>query len=518
MTTETFLEFEKKALKEVNEKFGDEGWDLKQYVLILLFYRYLSENITRYIDSNQKKTNSDINDYSLIDDETAYPVQSDIVGEIGYFIPPSQLFANLAKSLANDAILDSLNEILSNIFNNIENSTSGTPSEKNFRGLFADFDVNSEMLGNTVKKRNTRIKEFINLVSNWKLDLGSEHQYGQLFESLIGNFAAKAGKKGGKFFTPKEVSELMVALSLINNKVKRIYDPACGSGSLLLKYSKMLDNDKTAIEYFGQDENLTFYNFCRINMLLHDVNFDFSFIEHGDTLENPKHLDEVQFDAIVSNPEFSKKWKGKSNSLYINDSRFSPAGVLAPEGRHDMAFIMHALYLLNANGAAVLAEHPGVMYRGKTEQKIRKYLIENNYIDSVIQLPPDLFFGVPIASNLLILRKSRKITDVFFVNVGSYFQREGSKNKLTPANVADILEIVRNRSDIDYVACNVSQETIRKNKYLLTVSSYVRDLQVREEIDIKGLNSSIKEIVRNQNLLRNSIDLIVEEMEDATSE
>lgn len=203
MTTETFLEFEKKALKEVNEKFGDEGWDLKQYVLILLFYRYLSENITRYIDSNQKKTNSDINDYSLIDDETAYPVQSDIVGEIGYFIPPSQLFANLANSLANDAILESLNEILSNIFNNIENSTSGTPSEKNFRGLFADFDVNSEMLGNTVKKRNTRIKEFINLVSNWKLDLGSEHQYGQLFESLIGNFAAKAGKKGGKFLLQK---------------------------------------------------------------------------------------------------------------------------------------------------------------------------------------------------------------------------------------------------------------------------------------------------------------------------
>lgn len=514
MTTKEFLEIEKQVIKDVVDEFGDDGWDLKQYVLGLLFYRFLSEKIVKVINSNQKKAGAKTNNYSELDDKTASHARKELIEEIGYFLLPSELFENVQK---NSQSKENLNEIISSIFRGIESSAIGTLSENNFKGLFAEFNVNSELLGNTVDKRNKKLSKYLNLVAAWELSISPKNIYGDIFESLIGTFASKAGKKGGNFFTPKEVSELMVALSLIDNKVRRVYDPACGSGSLVLKYSGNLNSETKSIEYFGQDENLTFYNFCRINMLLHDIDFDGSFISHGDTLENPRHLDESKFDAIVSNPRFSKEWKGDSDPLLINDPRFSPAGVLAPKGKHDMAFIMHTLFSLNTKGVAVLAEHPGVMYRGNAEQKIRKYLIENNYIDCVIQLPADLFFGVPIAPNLLILKKSRKGTAVFFVNASNYFERNGNKNRITLENRKSILDIVSSRQDIEFVAKNVTQEIIAENKYLLTVSAYVKELEVREIIDIKKLNNEISEIVRNQSKLRKSIDAIVSDLEGVSS-
>jgi len=507
-----YEENERTIISEVNEELGDSGWDLKEFILGFLFYRFLSEKITYQVNQNQENAKAPYKNYTVLEDEIALRGKKSIIEEFGYHIPPSELFEKIVENATNDP---NLNETLSCIFSNIEASAVGSQSESSFKGLFRELDLNSERLGSTVKKRNETLAKYLRMVASWQLTIhNSEHSFGNIFESLIGNFASKVGKKGGNFFTPRTVSELLVNLALTNHSdVKNIYDPACGSGSLLLKFTTVLGKTTKTIEYFGQDEDLTFYNFCRINMLLHNVSFDEADIEHGDTLVNPKHINLDKFDVVVSNPRFSKAWEGDSNPLLINDPRFSSAGVLAPKGKHDMAFIMHSLYALNEKGVAVLAEHPGVMYRSKNEQKIRKYLIESNYIDCVIQLPPNLFFGVTIAPNILILKKARETTDVLFINADKHFVRNGNKNILNSENIRHIMDIYVNRADIDFTSRVVGQDEIRAKDYLLTVTGYIHSEDIREKVDIQTVNSSIKEIVRKQNELRTYIDTLVNDLE-----
>ena len=516
MQTDERVNIDAQIWNDAERISGSDGWDFKQYVLGILFYRYISESLTNYINTNQKKAGQKDFDYLKLDDKKAKIARSETVAEKGFFILPSELFSNIQLKAPTDP---NLNETLARVFRNIEASALGTQSEFVLKGLFDELDINSKKLGETVAKKNQRLTLLLNTISGWELGNfqdGNIKFYGDTYEHLITMFASSAGKKGGDFFTPPSVSNLLAKITLIGKKqINKVYDPACGSGSLLLKFASILGNDKVKGGFFGQDENLTFYNLCRINMFLHDVNYEKFSIAHGDTLTTPKHWDDQPFEAIVSNPRFSKEWEGDDNPLLINDPRFSPAGVLAPKSKHDMAFIMHTISWLTKNGVAALAQHPGVMYRGGSEQKIRQYLIDNNYVDTVIQLPPNLFFGVTIAPCILVLKKSRAEKNVLFINAQREFVRFGNKNKLRLEDIQKIISWIEERRDVDYCAKLVSNEELKENKYLLSVTAYVKAENTRESIDIQNLNKSIYEIVLKQTKLRKSVDSFIEEIEGA---
>ncbi len=386
-----------------------DGWDFKQYVLGMLFYRFISENLTSYINEDERRSGSKDFDYANLTDKKAEFGRADTVKEKGFYILPSELFVNVRSKARQDA---NLNETLAKVFRNIEKSAKGSDSEDDLKGLFDDLDVNSNKLGSTVEKRNQKLTKLLDAIGD--LRLGNYYDntidaFGDAYEFLMTMYASNAGKSGGEFFTPQEVSELLACLATVGKKeVNKVYDPACGSGSLLLKFAKILGKENVRMGFFGQEINLTTYNLCRINMFLHDINYNHFDVAHGDTLTDPKHWDDEPFDAIVSNPPYSIKWEGDSNTLLINDPRFSPAGVLAPKSKADLAFTMHMLSWLSTSGTAAIVEFPGVLYRGGAEQKIRKYLVDNNYIDTVIQLPPDLFFGTTIATCIIVLKKSKK--------------------------------------------------------------------------------------------------------------
>ncbi|UOD35424.1 type I restriction-modification system subunit M [Deferribacteraceae bacterium V6Fe1] len=488
-----------------------DGWDFKQYVLGILFYRFISENLTKYINENEPDPNFD---YIKLSDEDAEFGRADTVKEKGFYILPSELFVNVAKNARNNP---NLNETLARVFKNIEASAKGTESENDLKGLFDDLDVNSNKLGSTVEQRNKKLAQLLEAIGNLKLGNYADNNidaFGDAYEYLMTMYAANAGKSGGEFFTPQEVSELLARITTVGKKeVNKVYDPACGSGSLLLKFAKILGKENVRQGFFGQEINLTIYNLARINMFLHDINYNHFDIAHGDTLTDPKHWDDEPFDAIVSNPPYSIKWEGDSNPLLINDPRFSPAGVLAPKSKADLAFVMHMLAWLSTSGTAAIVEFPGVLYRGGAEQKIRKYLIDNNYVDCVIQLPPDLFFGTTIATCIIVLKKSKKDNKTLFIDASKEFVRGGNKNKLTDENIKKILDAYIAREDIEHFAKLVKNEAIAENDYNISVSSYVEQEDTREVIDIKELNKKIAEIVKRQNQLRTDIDKIVEELE-----
>jgi len=427
---------------------------------------------------------------------------------------PSELFVNVRAKAHTDT---NLNETLAKVFRNIEKSAKGSDSEDALKGLFDDLDVNSNKLGATVEKRNQKLAKLLDAIGD--LRLGNYYDntidaFGDAYEFLMTMYASNAGKSGGEFFTPQEVSELLACLATVGKKeVNKVYDPACGSGSLLLKFAKILGKENVRVGFFGQETNITTYNLCRINMFLHDINYNHFDIAHGDTLIDPKHWDDEPFDAIVSNPPYSIKWEGDSNTILINDPRFAPAGVLAPKSKADLAFTMHMLSWLSTSGTAAIVEFPGVLYRGGAEQKIRKYLIDNNYIDTVIQLPPDLFFGTTIATCIIVLKKSKKDNKTLFIDASAEFVRGGNKNKLTDENRAKILQAFTKRADLAHFAKLVSNKTIEENDYNIAVSSYVMQKDTREVIDIKRLNSDIKGIVARQSELRKAIDEIVADLE-----
>jgi len=491
-----------------------DGWDFKSYVLGMLFYRFISENLIFYINKEEQRTINKDFDYTKISDIDAEFGRADTVKEKGFYILPSELFVNVRNKAKNDA---NLNETLSNVFKNIENSAKGTDSEDDLRGLFDDIDVNSNKLGATVTKRNALLVKIIEAIDNLKLGDYQDNTndiFGDAYEYLMTMYASSAGKSGGEFFTPQEVSELLAEITVVGKKqVNKVYDPACGSGSMLLKFAKVLGKENVRQGFFGQEINITTYNLCRINMFLHNINYEKFDIAHGNTLTDPKHWDDEPFDCIVSNPPYSIKWDGDSNALLINDPRFSPAGVLAPKSKADLAFTMHMLSWLSTSGTAAIVEFPGVLYRSGAEQKIRKYLIDNNYVDTVIQLPPDLFFGTGIATCVVVLKKSKKDNATLFIDASAEFVRGGNKNKLTEANRKKILNAYIERKDIDYFAKLVLNSDIAENDYNIAVSSYVEQENTTEEMDIQKLNAQIAEIVIRQTKLRTAIDEIVTDFE-----
>ncbi|RTL43630.1 MAG: type I restriction-modification system subunit M [Candidatus Melainabacteria bacterium] len=491
-----------------------DGWDFKSYVLGMLFYRFISENLTAYLNTQERKAGKKTFDYAALSDEDAEYGRVETVKEKGFYILPSHLFANVRKQAQDDG---NLNETLSKVFKGIEGSAVGADSENDIKGLFDDLDVNSSKLGPSVIKRNEKLVKLLDAIGDLPLGNFSDNTidlFGDAYEYLMQMYASTAGKSGGEFYTPQEVSELLACIAVAGKtEVNKVYDPACGSGSLLLKVVKVLGQDKVRQGFFGQEVNLTTYNLCRINMFLHDVNYEKFDIAHGDTLTDPQHWDDEPFEAIVSNPPYSIKWAGDSNTLLINDPRFSPAGVLAPKSKADLAFTMHILSWLAVNGTAAIVEFPGVLYRGGAEQKIRQYLIDNNYVDTVIQLPPDLFFGTGIATCIIVLKKSKRDNATLFIDASSEFIRVGNKNKLTQDNQKKILDAFTARKDIAHFARLVDNGDIGSNNYNIAVSSYVEHQDKREAVDIKALNSKIAGIVARQTELRRQIETIVADLE-----
>lgn len=488
--------------------------DFKQYVFGMMFYRFISENITNYINKGEIEAgNKDFN-YADLDDETAAPIKDGIVNEKGFFILPSQLFVNVQKRAKKD---ENLNTTIEKIFRSIEDSAKGTASESDFKGLFDDFDVNSNSLGKTVPKRNEMLVKLLDGIAGMALSVNNKTSidaFGDAYEYLMGMYASSAGKKGGEFYTPQEVSELLTRLCIVGKtEVNKVYDPACGSGSLLLKAAKILGKDNVRQGFFGQEINITTYNLCRINMFLHDIEYDKFDIANDDTLTAPAHWDDEPFEVIVSNPPYSISWKGDDDPTLINDERFRPAGVLAPKSKADLAFIMHSLSWLATNGTAAIVCFPGIMYRGGAEQKIRQYLVDNNFIDCIIQLPENLFYGTSIATCIMVLKKSKAENKTLFIDASKKCVKVTNNNKLTQENIADIVGAFTGRKDVQYYTRLVDNSEIAKEEYNLSVSTYVEQEDSREKIDIKKLNAEIKEIVAREDELRTEIDKIVTEIE-----
>ena len=506
-----------------------DGWDFKQYILGIMFYRYISENITNYINEGERKAGDASFDYAKLSDSEAEYERDNLVKEKGFFIRPSELFCNVIKSAKSDnatftdiegktkSIKDNLNEYLEMIFNNIENSAKGAESEDDFSGLFDDIDVNSNKLGATVAKRNEKLVKILDGIAGIKLGNYQDNNidaFGDAYEFLMSMYASNAGKSGGEYYTPQEVSELLTKLAIVGKtSVNKVYDPACGSGSLLLKSAKILGKDNVRNGFFGQELNLTTYNLCRINMFLHDIDYDKFDIACEDTLLTPMHWDDEPFEVIVSNPPYSVKWAGDDNAMLINDPRYSPAGVLAPKSKADFAFIMHSLAWLASNGTASIVCFPGILYRTGAEQKIRKYLIDNNFIDCIIQLPENLFFGTSIATCIMVLKKNKIDNSTLFIDASKEAVKVTNNNRLTNENIENILKIFENREDVQYISRLVLNKEIEENNYNLSVSTYVEKEDTREVIDIKELNKQLDEIVARENILRDEISKIIAEIE-----
>ena len=506
-----------------------DGWDFKNYVLGTMFYRYISENLTAYVNEGEWEAGDKTFDYARMSDEEAEEAREGLVEEKGFFILPSELFCNVHAKCNNEKatfkdregkiknIKDNLNELLEMVFQHIEESAQGSESENSFSGLFDDFDVNSNKLGSTVAKRNERLAKLLDGIAAMNLGSVKDHDidaFGDAYEYLMTMYASNAGKSGGEFFTPADVSELLTRLGTVGKKkVNKVYDPACGSGSLLLKAVKILGKDAVTTGFFGQEINITTYNLCRINMFLHDIGFDKFDIECEDTLINPQHWDDEPFELIVSNPPYSIKWAGDENPLLINDPRFAPAGVLAPKSKADMAFIMHSLSWLASNGTAAIVCFPGIMYRGGAEQKIRRYLIDNNYVDCIIQLPSNLFFGTSIATCIMVMKKNKVDNKILFIDATNECIKVTNNNKLTPENIDHIVDVFAKREEVEHFSHLASYEEVSNNDYNLSVSTYVEAEDTREKIDIVKLNAEIKKIVAREQVLRDEIDKIIAEIE-----
>ncbi|MFT4413880.1 type I restriction-modification system subunit M [Fredinandcohnia humi] len=491
-----------------------DGWDFKNYVLGTMFYRYISENLCNYVNNGEIEAGNIDFDFAKMSDEEAEEARESLVEEKGFFILPSELFCNVRAKAGTD---ENLNETLEKAFRHIEESAKGSDSENSFAGLFDDFDVNSNKLGSTVAKRNEKLVKLLNGVAEMNLGDVRDHSidaFGDAYEYLMTMYASNAGKSGGEFFTPADVSELLTRLGTVGKtEINKVYDPACGSGSLLLKAEKILGKDAVRNGFYGQEINITTYNLCRINMFLHDIGFDKFNVACEDTLTAPQHWDDEPFELIVSNPPYSIKWAGDENPLLINDPRFAPAGVLAPKSKADLAFIMHSLSWLASNGTAAIVCFPGIMYRSGAEKKIRKYLVDNNYVDCIIQLPSNLFFGTSIATSIMVMKKNKKDNKTMFIDASNECIRVTNNNKLTAKNIERIVDIFASREEVKHFSHLASYEKIAENDYNLSVSTYVEAEDTREKVDILKLNAEIEEIVIREDELREAIRNIIEEIE-----
>ncbi|PHD44845.1 type I restriction-modification system subunit M [Bacillus toyonensis] len=506
-------ELQSQIWKIANDVRGSvDGWDFKQYVLGTLFYRFISENFSSYIEGGDES----VEYANLPDDIITKEIKEDAIKTKGYFIYPSQLFANIAKTANTN---ESLNTDLAAIFSTIESSANGYPSELDIKGLFADFDTTSNRLGNTVKDKNSRLAAVIKGVEGLNFGDFEDSQidlFGDAYEFLISNYAANAGKSGGEFFTPQSVSKLIAQLAIHKQTtINKIYDPAAGSGSLLLQAKKQFDDHIIEDGFYGQEINHTTYNLARMNMFLHNINYDKFNIALGNTLLDPHFGDEKPFDAIVSNPPYSVNWIGSDDPTLINDERFAPAGVLAPKSKADFAFVLHTLSYLSSKGRAAIVCFPGIFYRRGAEQKIRKYLIDNNFVETVISLAPNLFYGTSIAVNILVLSKHKTDNKTQFIDASSvdFYKKETNNNILTDEHIEQIMKMFDSKEDIDHVAKSVDYDAIVQNDYNLSVSSYIVAKDTREVIDINKLNAEIKMTVAKIDQLRAAIDDIIEVIE-----
>ena len=493
-----------------------DGWDFKQYILGILFYRFISENITEFFNSAEHEAGYSEFDYAQISDEEAVQdFKPNTVEEKGFFILPSQLFKNVVKAAKDN---ENLNTDLANIFKAIEGSAVGFPSENDIKGLFEDVDTTSNRLGGTVAEKNKRLTDILTGIA--EINFGDFKNndidaFGDAYEYLISKYASNAGKSGGEFFTPQSVSKLLARFVMDGKtNINKVYDPTCGSGSLLLQMKKQFDEHIIDEGFFGQEINMTNFNLARMNMFLHNVNYNNFSIKRGDTLLNPLHKNEKPFDAIVSNPPYSIKWVGDGDPTLINDERFAPAGKLAPKSYADYAFIMHSLAYLSSKGRAAIVCFPGIFYRKGAEKTIRQYLVDNNFIDCVIQLPENLFFGTSIATCILVMAKNKTENKILFIDASKEFKKETNNNILEEKNIQVIVDEFRNRSDKKYFSRYVDRSEIVENDYNLSVSTYVEKEDTREIIDIKVLNEEIEETVKKIDKLRASIEKIVRELED----
>lgn len=491
-----------------------DGWDFKQYILGILFYRFISENMAEYFNSNEHEAGDlDFRYEDLSDEEAERDFREGTVKEKGFFILPSQLFVNVVKNAGSN---DNLNVDLANIFKAIEKSAIGFDSEDDIKGLFDDLDTTSNRLGGGVKEKNKRLLDILQGIASINFGNFKENDidaFGDAYEYLISNYASNAGKSGGEFFTPQTVSKLLARLVMDGKtKINKVYDPTCGSGSLLLQMKKQFEEHIIEEGFFGQEINITNYNLARMNMFLHNINYNNFSIKRGDTLISPEHKDEKPFDAIVSNPPYSIKWIGDADPTLINDERFAPAGKLAPKSYADYAFIMHSLSYLSSSGRACIVCFPGIFYRKGAERTIRKYLVDNNFVDCVISLPDNLFFGTSIATCILVMAKNKTESKTFFIDASAEFKKETNNNILTEENIVKIVETFRDKKDIEYFSRLVDNSEIEENDYNLSVSTYVEKEDTREVIDIDVLNEEIKKTVNRIDELRKSIDEIVEEL------
>jgi type I restriction enzyme M protein len=506
-------ELQAKIWKIANDVRGSvDGWDFKQFVLGALFYRFISENFTNYIEAGDESI-----DYSILaDDAITSEIKDDAIKTKGYFIYPNQLFINVAKTANSNS---NLNTDLKAIFDSIENSANGYPSEKAIKGLFADFDTTSTRLGNTVESKNDTLAKVLKGVGELNFGNFEDNEidlFGDAYEFLIGNYAQNAGKSGGEFFSPQQVSKLIAQLALHKQlKVNKMLDIAAGSGSLLLQGKKHFDNHIIEEGFYGQEINHTTYNLARMNMFLHNINYDKFNIVLGDTLTNPQFADEKPFDAIVSNPPYSINWIGDDDPTLINDDRFAPAGVLAPKSKADFAFVLHALSYLSSKGRAAIVCFPGIFYRGGAEQKIRKYLVDNNFVETIISIAPNLFFGTSIAVTLLVLSKHKTENKTQFIDASGedFFKKATNNNMLTDEHIDRIMDIFDKKEDVEHVAISIDNTKIAENDYNLSVSSYVTAKDNREQVNITVLNTEIAKTVEKINTLRADIDNIINEIE-----
>ncbi|WP_407499412.1 type I restriction-modification system subunit M [Elizabethkingia anophelis] len=502
-----------KIWKIANEVRGSvDGWDFKHFVLGTLFYRYISEHFANYMEGGDDSIN-----YAKLPDEVITPeIKADAVRTKGYFIYPSQLFVNIAEKANTNK---NLNIELKAIFDAIESSANGYPSEQDIKGLFADFDTTSTRLGNTVENKNTRLAAILKGVEELNFGSFEDNQidlFGDAYEFLINNYAANAGKSGGEFFTPQNVSKLIAQLAMHKQtEVNKIYDPAAGSGSLLLQAKKHFDNHIIQEGFFGQEINHTTYNLARMNMFLHNINYDKFDIALGNTLIDPQFGDEKPFDAIVSNPPYSVNWIGSDDPTLINDDRFAPAGVLAPKSKADFAFVLHALSYLSGRGRAAIVCFPGVFYRGGAEQKIRKYLVDNNFVETIIALPSNLFYGTSISVNILVLSKHKTDTKTQFIDATGegFFRKVTNNNVLEDKHIEKIMDLFDTKTDEAHIAVSIDNTKIAENDYNLSVSSYVEAKDNREKIDIVELNKEVAKTVEKIDKLRADIDNIIKEIE-----